>query len=123
MKKRMILFVLLLIILILCLYQGRDKYRTWTGEETSEAFTNPRTGWYCQYDIHDTEAMRREAEKNNALKIVLLTMDLKKEADKEQLSAEILDALEQALLAAEEAEVSVIFRAAYDWKGEYEDRS
>lgn len=121
MKKRMILFVLLLIILILCLYQGRDKYRTWTGEETSEAFTNPRTGWYCQYDIHDTDAMRREAEKNNALKIVLLTMDLKKEADKEQLSAEILDALEQALLAAEEAEVSVIFRAAYDWKGEYED--
>lgn len=84
-------------------------------EESSRKIANPSRGFYYQVDTSDGKLPDRIKEEN--LKLILLTLDLKEEKEGEISTAKLKE-LEQMLQEAHEAEVKVIFRAAYGFHSE-----
>lgn len=81
---------------------------------------NPFQGVYFQCPTWDTERLYAAAEENPDCRMVLLTFLLDDEMEMDVIPEEKMQDLKNALQIARKQGLSVIFRAAYDFSGEYE---
>lgn len=102
--------VLLILDLNLALvHQSIDRRFT----ESDRRLDNPDRGFYIQVQTKNPEKIREAAED---VRLILLAFDIEDCAGRETIPRERLEELRRALRAAEEAGVSVIFRAAYGFR-------
>lgn len=109
-KRRVFLVVVLLIGFLAALFfwlMNKTDRRKWT--EDDRTLPNPDRGFYIQIESREPERILEAAKE---VRLILLAFDLAKHTN-EDLPKEKLKELETALDAAQEAGVSVIFRAAY----------
>lgn len=95
--------------------------RTFYFEETKDMVANPYQGAYFQWSAGDAEGLGDVVRRHPDCRVVLLTYDLDDERELDVIPEDKLNKLSRALDKAEELKLSVIFRAAYDFAGEYED--
>ncbi|EGB91733.1 DUF4832 domain-containing protein [Clostridium sp. D5] len=99
-------------------YQARIVF---TYEESSQMTANPFQGTYFQCSTGDLGRLYDVVEEHPDYRVVLLTFLLDDERELDVIPEEKMQDLRNALKAAEDLGLSVIFRAAYDFTGEYED--
>lgn len=116
----MILIVLLVAAVIWAVseYRGRLAF---TYRESGSRVANPFQGVYFQCSAGDTDRLYDMAEEHPDYDVVLLTYLLDDEREMDVIPEDKVQDLENALSIARELGLSVIFRAAYDFQGEYED--
>lgn len=116
----MILIVLLAVAVIWAVseYRGRLAF---TYRESGSRVANPFQGVYFQCSTGDTDRLYDMAEEHPDYDVVLLTYLLDDEREMDVIPEDKVQDLENALSIARELGLSVIFRAAYDFQGEYED--
>ncbi|MDD3221592.1 MAG: DUF4832 domain-containing protein [Lachnospiraceae bacterium] len=121
-KNRIIfsLIIILGIILFFVFYEYPRKM-TVTYEESNELIQNPFQGTYFQWYTGDPEGLYNVVEAHPDYRVVLLAYNLEDEVEMAKLPEDKIRDLENALRIAEELNLSVIFRAAYDFSGQYED--
>ncbi len=89
--------------------------------ESMEAVENPCQGDYVQIDSGSPRQLYALRQDYPSCHMALLACDLRKYAAQPVLPDEKLEELKAFLKSAEELNLSVIFRAAYDFDGKYED--
>lgn len=82
---------------------------------------NPFQGAYFQCSAGEPGRMYDVMEEHPDYRVVLLTFLLDDESELDVIPKEKMQDLKNALQTAEDLGLSVIFRAAYDFTGEYED--
>lgn len=92
--------------------------REYTFKECAETVENPFQGAYFQWNAGDADGMYNVVREHPDYRVVLLTYNLDDESKTEIIPEEKTEKLSHALDVAEELELSVIFRAAYDFSGE-----
>lgn len=92
-----------------------------TYEESSQMVANPFQGAYYQCSTGESERLYDIVEAHPDCRIVLLTYLLDDEREMDVIPEDKMSDLERALQTAKDLGLSVIFRAAYDFSGEYED--
>ncbi len=112
------IFFLLVGFVLTFLWFGKKEVLTF--EENDAFLDNPDRGIYMQ---RDTDGMERFAEKyalydgKEQIRVVLLSYDLSEYAFDAQIPEKKLEELSNALEIAKQVDVSIVFRAAYDFDG------
>ena len=116
------IFLLFVGFVVIVLWLGKKHFLLF--KENDAFLNNPDRGIYMQ---RNTDGMERFAEKyalyngKEQIRLVLLTYDLSDYTKYEQIPEEKLDELRNALDIAKQVDVSIVFRAAYDFDGVYND--
>ena len=116
----MILIVLLAAAVIWLVSEYRARL-VFTYRESGSRVANPFQGVYFQCSTGDPDRLYDVAEEHPDYDVVLLTFLLDDEREMEVIPNDKMRDLEHTLQIAQELGLSVIFRAAYDFIGEYED--
>ncbi|KMZ55360.1 hypothetical protein HMPREF0980_00708 [Dorea sp. D27] len=94
---------------------------SYTYTESRDMVENPYQGSYFQWSTKDAEGIYDVISRNPGCRLVLLTYNLDDERDRKAIREDKLKELSRALNIAEDLGLSVIFRGAYDFAGEYKD--
>lgn len=116
-----IVLLLLLAVTVKMIVTEKNARTTITFEENQGMVENPFQGAYFQWSTGAAEEIYDVIEEHPDYSVIMLTYNLDDEMEMETLPEKKLGDLEQSLSIAEELGLSVIFRAAYDFIGEYED--
>lgn len=124
-KKVLIIICLCFLMLVLA---GAAVYKKYFSgmlhrsfEESAETVINPYQGVYVQITLGDPEEITEKLERYSDHNLVLLALDLRDTIKDEAVFETRLKNLERALDILREKKLTVIFRAAYDFDGEYEE--
>lgn len=127
-RKMYILLIVLLFVqpILICsyLYYKKNKgFEKYNYLESDDIKKNPYCGAYMQSGTNKDarKNLRTEFAKNKEISMVLFAYNLDDEWEMEEIPKEKLEDLEKSLSLAEEMGISVILRAAHDFRGEPRD--